>query len=1713
MSRRRRWIAVGLALGLAIAVGVAWLNLAGIARWLVLRQIQAATGRTATVERFDLDLRRGHLRIAGLRLADREPGPPLAEIALVEVRFAPSALLRGRFQVHEAVVRGPEVRIVRQRGGELNIADVLAREATGERPAAVAVGRLDLTGGVVTLEDRTLASPRTWRAEGIAIEAASLSTEEHGPRGTVRLSATVAGAPVTAHVTELQLIPLHLKIQVSLREVDATLAQTFLAADAPVVIDGAVLTMSLAGAVDAREGTRVEGQGQVASATVRRRGTDVPAASMPALAFSFRGSEGAGGAFRLDHAEATGTAALFDTRTAPATRYDIDQVRLLVERPDEAPARVSLTAGLPGGGALDVQGTAQLTPPGASLRVQVARLDLAPWEALVPLPVRVGGIVESDLAVEIGAGGLTAARIRGRGAVSRALVTHGGVPLAGAERVEVTDVDADWPRLRAGRVRVVRPTAQLQRDATGRLSILDLAGPPAAAPEASASPPAAPGPALSVEIAEVAVEDATVTLDDAAVAPPVRLRIFPLRLTARDVTWPGARPARVRLTTATPGAGTLDVDGTVALDAARVDVRVRLAGAALAPYMAYAPLAAKITGRIDADLTVAGSLGPRPDVGIRGAIGVSDLAIADGDRPLLTVARIETRGLEYRWPVTAKIDQFHVRKSWAMVERRPDGTFPLAAIFARVLRQDTPGPSAPATPGASAPGVGPSIAIRESILEDGAAVVVDGAVSPAARFEIAGSRLVAHDFAWPARAPVAVELRAPIQGGGTVSAAGQLAIEPVAVDLKIQIEAVDIGPVRPYLPVHGRLAGKASGTLQLNAALEPLAISARGTAALADVALADGDRRLVTAARVEATGLSYTWPSSVKADRLRADKPWALLERRPDGTLPLLALFAAAPAPRSSPQAEAPAAGPPGPAAIDVAVGEAVLQNGAATIVDGTVSPAARLDIAGIRLVARDVAWPARAPMPVRLRASVAGGGTVRGTGQVVPEPAALDLAMVLDAVDLAAAQPYLPLRGRLAGKASGTLQVKAALQPLAITARGTATLADLAIADGDRPVITAAQVETTGLAYAWPATIAIDRMRIQKAWTMLERRADGTMPLSSLLAPARAAPAAAPARGSADGAPARPPLELSVRRAVLEDTGVTIVDGAVNPPARLEIAGGRLALSDLVWPARGPVAVELRAPMPGGGRVEARGPVRLDTSSVDLAIVLSGVDVGSARSYLQEKWTAAGTVDADLRVKGTLTPLAVSASGRVGLADLALGDGQRTLVSAKGVDLAQLSADWPRRIGVERIVLREPWALLERNPDGSLPLLGLIRSGPPGDMSAPAARPAGADRTAAPAERPLIEVRALTVENGFVRFVDGTTSPRFVEEASRIAVTVAGIDSAPTTRSPVSARGQLSGGAPFDLSGEIGPLQGPLFVDVSGTLSGFPLTRANPYSSRVLGWIARRGDLGATIRYQVRGDRLEAQNDVVMGQPEYVPSRRGDEVREKIGLPFDLLISLLKNARGEVRLAVPVTGSISAGELDFSETIWDGIRKAAISVLALPVSWIGKIFYTADSRIDTIQIWPVAFEPGSTKVRRDLEGQAERLATFLRDAPSVALEMKPIATLEDVDALKREAVREEIEARARDAGQPAAEVAARLLGERMPERPAPADLEAIVTELARSQPVPQAALDALATRRMDLVHERASARGVGADRLRASAGVVPVEASGSGRVEFEILR
>jgi hypothetical protein len=116
---------------------------------------------------------------------------------------------------------------------------------------------------------------------------------------------------------------------------------------------------------------------------------------------------------------------------------------------------------------------------------------------------------------------------------------------------------------------------------------------------------------------------------------------------------------------------------------------------------------------------------------------------------------------------------------------------------------------------------------------------------------------------------------------------------------------------------------------------------------------------------------------------------------------------------------------------------------------DATVTPTASFEVAGIRLVARDFTWPSRGDTPVELLVPMPGGGTASASGKLARGLSGLDLDVTLAGVDVAAAGPYLPLRGRTPG--SSAAAPSTTFEPLAIAARSTASLADLAVVDGER--------------------------------------------------------------------------------------------------------------------------------------------------------------------------------------------------------------------------------------------------------------------------------------------------------------------------------------------------------------------------------------------------------------------------------------------------------------------------------------------------------------------------------------------------------------------------------------------------------------------------------------------------------------------------------------
>src|SRR5262249_13800978 len=150
--------------------------------------------------------------------------------------------------------------------------------------------------------------------------------------------------------------------------------------------------------------------------------------------------------------------------------------------------------------------------------------------------------------------------------------------------------------------------------------------------------------------------------------------------------------------------------------------------------------------------------------------------------------------------------------------------------------------------------------------------------------------------------------------------------------------------------------------------------------------------------------------------------------------------------------------------AVQVAVGEISVENGALGWGDASVTPAARLQFSGLRATLRDVAWPLRGPVQVDIHTGLPGGGTVTTTGGVGVDPISAELHVVSRGADLSPYRPYLPIAAPITGRADTDLSIEFKRSPeLVANARGQASLSQLSVLDEKRRLLTVEHAEAKG--------------------------------------------------------------------------------------------------------------------------------------------------------------------------------------------------------------------------------------------------------------------------------------------------------------------------------------------------------------------------------------------------------------------------------------------------------------------------------------------------------------------------------------------------------------------------------------------------------------------------------------------------------------------------
>jgi uncharacterized protein involved in outer membrane biogenesis len=782
-------------------------------------------------------------------------------------------------------------------------------------------------------------------------------------------------------------------------------------------------------------------------------------------------------------------------------------------------------------------------------------------------------------------------------------------------------------------------------------------------------------------------------------------------------------------------------------------------------------------------------------------------------------------------------------------------------------------------------------------------------------------------------------------------------------------------------------------------------------------------------------------------------------------------------------------------------------------VVDGTMSvrePSprgrGRYPLSRVQASVSDLTWPATTSGRLDVLTSIPGGGTLSLAGTLRPPPDASQLRLRIAGANLAPWSQLFPIPVRIGGLAQADLQVNAPLAPEVPTrVQGAVAVDQLAVTEGGRELLAARRVEARGLELQWPRRLVVTRVQISGPRGAVQRDRDGAVSVAGL---SGARDLSGAREQSSD--PARPAstptLGAEIHEVVVSDGRLIWRDETVSPPATLALSGVDASVSNAAWPLRGPLGVRAAVRPPGGGQLRLSGQVGVDPMTAELTVTGTGVELAPYQPYLPTAARLSGAAEVDLVV--TIPSLAerrATARGSVTLSRLDVRDGERTVARVERAAASALTLDWPERLSIGRVALTRPWLLVERDSEGGLALRTLLA--PTTGVRVESSQQSGS--SASPTTF-AVSVGRVSVEDGGVRVVDQAVSPAFAVDVDSTRVQIDGLSTTGATPARVDLRGRIGAGAEFAIRGTVAAFGGPLRLDVSGELEQFAVPRANPYLLRQVGWQTREGRLSTSLRCRLDGDALSAHTDVRVSRLQLVRASSHDEAQTRIGLPLGLITALLKDRRGDIVMSFPVGGRLNDPRFDFRDAIWSAMRTVAVNAITLPVSWIGRVHFTPDSRIERIQVDPVTFEPGTATLTQEGQGQMSRLAAFLDRLPQVTLGLTPIVSAADAEALKARLLDTELERLAAKSRLARDDAATRLFEQRFPGRPVPDSVDARLGALREQTPLPEAALPELARRRLQVMRDTVRQAGIDVGRRLAEA-PAQERATGGSRVEIDV--
>jgi uncharacterized protein involved in outer membrane biogenesis len=548
---------------------------------------------------------------------------------------------------------------------------------------------------------------------------------------------------------------------------------------------------------------------------------------------------------------------------------------------------------------------------------------------------------------------------------------------------------------------------------------------------------------------------------------------------------------------------------------------------------------------------------------------------------------------------------------------------------------------------------------------------------------------------------------------------------------------------------------------------------------------------------------------------------------------------------------------------------------------------------------------------------------------------------------------------------------------------------------------------------------VKVGRISTQKGDFSIKRLKNGDLNLLKLFPPPSASPSASQEKPVEDKTKVpEKPWAVLLKKLSIDGYAIRVEDQTPIEPVTIIVEDLKLTGENISTAKNSKGKLSLDLLLNKKGTISMGGMFGIDPVAADLKINLKGLEIGPFQSYFTDK------------IKITLTGGAFSTTGNLSLGMSENKEmkttyrGEASLNHFASIDKknAEDFLKWeslsfedlnvgvnPLLIDVKGISLTNFYTRLVIHQNGSLNLQEImVREEPKKEISPPMTQektiPPPQEK-GAPSEKEKeptknIKIGTVTLQGGRVDFSDQSLKPEYSVKLTEIGGRVSGLSSEETTMADMELRGKLNDYAPLEITGKVNPLKEDLHVDLKVRFKDMDLSPMTPYSGKYVGYTIEKGKLSFDLQYLIVKKKLDSQNRIFLDQ-----FTLGEKVEspEATKLPVKLAIALLKDRKGEIKLDIPVTGSLD----DPKFSIWGIILKILVNLIAKaatsPFSLLGAIIGGGE------ELSFVEFEYGSSSVTASNAKKLEGIVKALHDRPSIKMDIEGHVDVEkDREGLKQ---------------------------------------------------------------------------------------------------------